>query len=310
MNQSEARTGEVTKRVVEYEVRDADDVLRGVTLDSRRLVVAGGARLVRVVPLTGRVIDQLETFPGPGGLAYDGRHLWQHVEGRFEQLDMRTGLTVRSINPGLDGVTGLECFEGGLLVLHDGGRCLARVEIVPHRGGIIAEDVATGAPLRGLAWSRGRAVDLHARRAPRHGSVLGPHRRAPPPARRGAALRPRRRCPRAPVVRRRRESHGARVHAAELDGMAAAPAPGVADRRAPPGARPLRDDAGLLRRDPGRVGAADVRAPPRPDSTSATPPSGPSRWPSSSGRASGPRCTSFTSPSTAPTTSFSRASAA
>ena len=155
MNQSKAATVEVVKRIVEYEVGEADDVLRGITLDSRRLVVAGGARLVRVVPLTGRVIDQLETFPGPGGLAYDGRYLWQHVEGRFEQLDVRTGLTLRSISPGLDGVTGLECFEGGLLVLHDGGRSLARVEIVPHRGGIVAEDAATDAPLRGLGWSRG-----------------------------------------------------------------------------------------------------------------------------------------------------------
>ena len=158
MNQIDTAPDELPRLVVEYEVPGIDEGVHGITFDSRHLVVASGARLVRLVPATGRVIDQLETFPRAGGLAFDGRHLWQHVDGRFEQLEVRTGLAVRSVAVDLDDDSGHESIEGDLLVLHAGGRLLARVELVDHAEGveaIVVADLPTDAPLRGLAWSRG-----------------------------------------------------------------------------------------------------------------------------------------------------------
>ena len=149
MNQSEAIRGEVVQLVREHVVVDSYDVVHGVTFDGRRLVVAGDYRLFRVAPDSGRDVDELETFPHRGGLAYDGKHLWQHTEDEFQQLDPRTALVVRAVAPPLDGVTGLECIGHDLLILHAGGRSLARVEIFD---GTVVSQFETEAPLRGLGW--------------------------------------------------------------------------------------------------------------------------------------------------------------
>jgi len=139
----------------EYVVQGAESALHGVTLDSRRVVVGSGSYLLRLVPGSGRLIERLETFPGQGGLAYDGRCLWQQSRGRLEQLEVRTGFVVRSAALDFDDVAGLECIDDGVLVLHAGGRSLARVAIIDHVRWVEARIVAesrTGAPLRGLVW--------------------------------------------------------------------------------------------------------------------------------------------------------------
>src|SRR5580704_14282344 len=151
MNSTEGvREEEVVRLVREEVVEEVDDVIHGVTFDDRRrLVLAAGARLVRRVPDSGRVVDQLETFPERGGLAYAGRCLWQHSEGCIQQLDQRTGFVLRSISPRLREITGLECIGDDLLVLHAAGRGLARVETLDAMS---IADVEVSGPLRGLAW--------------------------------------------------------------------------------------------------------------------------------------------------------------
>jgi hypothetical protein len=146
--------GDVAQLLSEYVVEEIDDDLYGVTFDGRRLVVAAGARLVRLVPESGRAVDQLETFADRGGLAYDGRHIWQHSEGRLQKLDPRTGFVLLAVSPGLEGITGLECVDNDLLVLHAGGRALARVETfrIEALGPRTIANVELSAPLQGLAW--------------------------------------------------------------------------------------------------------------------------------------------------------------
>jgi hypothetical protein len=141
---------EVLRLVREDIVAEVDDAIHGATFDGRRrLVLAAGARLVRRVPDSGRVVDQLETFPDPGGLAYAGRCLWQRSEGHVQQLDQRTGFVLRSISPRLREITGLECIGDDLLVLHAAGRALARVETLDA---VSVAEVELSAPMRGLAW--------------------------------------------------------------------------------------------------------------------------------------------------------------
>jgi hypothetical protein len=149
MNSTEAVGVEVLRPVREHVVEEVDDVIHGATFDGRRLVVAASNRLARLLPGSGRVVDQLETFPHRGGLAYDGRHLWQHSEGHLQHLDSRTGFVLRSISPQVSEVMGLECIGDDLLVLHAAGRALARVETLDATA---VADVEVDAPLRGLAW--------------------------------------------------------------------------------------------------------------------------------------------------------------
>jgi hypothetical protein len=135
--------------VHEQALDELDDVVHGIAFDGSRLVVAAGYRLVRIAPGSGRIIDQFETFPDRGGLAFDGRHLWQESEGKIQELDPRTGYVLRSLAPGLGEIAGLECIGDDLLVLHAGGRRLARVDTLDAVSLAHAEfDV----PLRGLAW--------------------------------------------------------------------------------------------------------------------------------------------------------------
>jgi hypothetical protein len=136
----------VREQVLDEEV---DDVIHGITFDGRRLVVAAGNRLVRISPSSGRVVDQFETFPDPGGLAYDGQDLWQKSEGHLQKLDPRTGFVLRSVSPGLGEIAGLECIGNDLLVLHAGGRAIARVETLDATS---VSHVDVDVPLHGLAW--------------------------------------------------------------------------------------------------------------------------------------------------------------
>jgi nucleotide-binding universal stress UspA family protein len=156
MNETKAQPEVVAQLVREREIASARDVAHGITFDASRLVVAGGRYLVRVVPASLRLVDELETFPVPGGLAYDGHYLWQRGDRAFQQLDVRTGIQVRAVAPELDGITGLACLEGDLLVLHAGGCSLTRLRVVDHAQSAEAVVVSrsdAAAPLRGLAFA-------------------------------------------------------------------------------------------------------------------------------------------------------------
>jgi hypothetical protein len=154
MNSTEAISANFARPVREYVVEGVDDAVHSATFDGRKLVVAASYRLLRLLPGTGRVVDQLETFPDRGGLAYDGRDLWQHSEGQLQHLNSRTGFVLRSISPRLGDIAGLECIGDDLLVLHAGGRAIARVETLDATS---LTNVEVNAPLRGLAWV-GRAL--------------------------------------------------------------------------------------------------------------------------------------------------------
>jgi hypothetical protein len=145
----DTRVAQVAHAVREHVVHEADGVIHGITFDGRRMVLATGARLIRVAPESGRVIDQFETFPDRGGLAYDGRCLWQHSEGRLQQLDRRTGFVLRSISPPVSEITGLGSMGRDLLVLHASGRALARVETLDST---CVTNVDLQGPMYGLAW--------------------------------------------------------------------------------------------------------------------------------------------------------------
>jgi hypothetical protein len=166
--------------VREYVVEEIAGDLQGATFDGKRVVVAAGDHLVRLAPDSGRPIDHLETFPESGGIAYDGRHLWQHSEEHLQQIDPRTGFVLRSISPQLGEITGLECVRSGLLlVLYSGGRALAHVETfsADRLDASVVARVELEVSLRGLGWigrdlwsSAGR--DL-CRLDPATGQILG-----------------------------------------------------------------------------------------------------------------------------------------
>jgi hypothetical protein len=154
MNWTDQLDHKVLPLVREHAIGETDGELHGATFDGRRLVLASGNRLLRLLPDNGRVVDQLETFPDRGGVAYDGRHLWQQSEGRIQELDPRTGFVLRSISPGLHEITGLERVDDDLLVLHSGGRALARVDTLARAETLDAVAVAQAefdVPLHGLA---------------------------------------------------------------------------------------------------------------------------------------------------------------
>jgi hypothetical protein len=152
MNQTEAVRGDIVQLVGEHIVPGIEEGVHGVAFDGKHLVVAAGYRIFRLVPDTGWLIDQLETSPSPGGLAFDGRHLWQCSEDRFQRIELRTGFVVRGIARNVEDVTGLECIESDLLVLHAKGGSLARIETLDAT---IVEEAQTTVPLQGLAWLRG-----------------------------------------------------------------------------------------------------------------------------------------------------------
>jgi nucleotide-binding universal stress UspA family protein len=144
----------------EYDAEDGDtgDVLHGIAFEDERVFVAGGRFLLRLAPDSGRVIDRLETWPDAGGFAFDGRRFWQRSAGQLQQLDLRTGLVVRSVSPALHDVTGLACFENHLLVLHAEGRRLTRIRVEEHafyNQAVVIWEAETSAPLRGLTWAGG-----------------------------------------------------------------------------------------------------------------------------------------------------------
>jgi nucleotide-binding universal stress UspA family protein len=144
--------------VREYEPLPTSEPLHGVTFDHGRLVLASGLYLFRIKPETGRIIDQLETFPATGGLAHDGRYFWQPCAGGIQKLDARTGFVARSLALDLKGTTGLECLERDVLVLHAEGRCFARIRVEDHAlstEAVVVSDIATDEQLRGLTWAGG-----------------------------------------------------------------------------------------------------------------------------------------------------------
>jgi hypothetical protein len=152
MNQTEAVRSDVAELVREHVVEGIDDAVHGATFDGRRLVLAAGYRLFRLAPDSGREVDEMETSPSRGGLAYDGRHLWQRSEAHLQQLEPRTGDVLKSIAPELDDITGLECLAGDLLILHAGGRSMARVETLDAT---VVAQFETKVPLHGLGWVGG-----------------------------------------------------------------------------------------------------------------------------------------------------------
>jgi hypothetical protein len=141
-----------------YDVDDAEHALHGVTFDDDRPIVASGPYLVRLAPESGRVVDRFATSAGSGGLAFDGRHVWQRSGNRLQQLELRTGSIRRSIAPALDEVTGLACVDGDLLVLHGAGRRLSRFHLTDRATATEATlvgEAEADAPLRGLTWADG-----------------------------------------------------------------------------------------------------------------------------------------------------------
>jgi hypothetical protein len=145
--------------VREYDATAAADALQGATFDGTRLVVASDAHLLRVVPENGRVVDRLETFPEPGGLAFDGSCLWQHKNGSLQQIDGRMGSVLQTVTPELSEVTGLECRGADLLVLHSAGRRLMRLQIDSlglADDAVVVGEKQTDVALRGLAWVAGQ----------------------------------------------------------------------------------------------------------------------------------------------------------
>ncbi len=144
-----------------YEAAGPGGAIHGAAFEAGRLVLAWDAYLLRITPDSGRVVDRLETFPAPGGLAYDGSALWQRSqgpEGLLQQLDPRTGFVVQSVALQLEGITGLACLESDLLVLHAGGRRLTRLHVKPwglEREAVVVSAVDVPIALRGLAWAGG-----------------------------------------------------------------------------------------------------------------------------------------------------------
>jgi hypothetical protein len=160
MNTTPSAREDRTQLVREHEVpvTGTSAPVHGVTHYDGKLVLASGEYLFRLRTDNGRLVDHLQTFPIVGGLAYDGTYLWQRGSRGVEQVDARTGAVVRAVTPELTDLMGMECMQGDLLLLHRGGRSLARLRIEDHALGtraLTVSDVPTEVVLRGLAWDGG-----------------------------------------------------------------------------------------------------------------------------------------------------------
>lgn len=126
--------------------------VHGVTFDGARVWFAHGEGIVALDPATGELVGRLAAA-ADAGTAFDGKHLYQIVEGRIDKINPADGRIVASIPaPGHGGDSGLTWAEGSLWVGEYRARKIHQID--PATGAIL-RTIESDRFVTGVTWVDG-----------------------------------------------------------------------------------------------------------------------------------------------------------
>ncbi|KWA13709.1 glutaminyl-peptide cyclotransferase [Burkholderia territorii] len=128
------------------------DGVHGVTFDGQRVWFASGDKLNALDPARGTTVRALEVA-AHAGTAFDGRHLFQIVEGRIEKIDPDSGRVLATIPaPGGGADSGLAWAEGTLWV---GEYRERKIHQVDPQSGAVLRTIESNRFVTGVTWVDG-----------------------------------------------------------------------------------------------------------------------------------------------------------
>ncbi|KUY92676.1 glutamine cyclotransferase [Burkholderia territorii] len=128
------------------------DGVHGVTFDGQRVWFASGDKLNALDPVRGTTVRALEVA-AHAGTAFDGRHLFQIVEGRIEKIDPDSGRVLATIPaPGGGADSGLAWAEGTLWV---GQYRERKIHQVDPQSGAVLRTIESNRFVTGVTWVDG-----------------------------------------------------------------------------------------------------------------------------------------------------------
>ncbi|KUZ27524.1 glutaminyl-peptide cyclotransferase [Burkholderia territorii] len=128
------------------------DGVHGVTFDGQRVWFASGDKLNALDPARGTTVRALEVA-AHAGTAFDGRHLFQIVEGRIETIDPDSGRVLATIPaPGGGADSGLAWAEGTLWV---GQYRERKIHQVDPQSGAVLRTIESNRFVTGVTWVDG-----------------------------------------------------------------------------------------------------------------------------------------------------------
>ncbi|AOI65921.1 glutamine cyclotransferase [Burkholderia territorii] len=128
------------------------DGVHGVTFDGQRVWFASGDKLNALDPACGTTVRALDVA-AHAGTAFDGRHLFQIVEGRIEKIDPDSGRVLATIPaPGGGADSGLAWAEGTLWV---GQYRERKIHQVDPQSGAVLRTIESNRFVTGVTWVDG-----------------------------------------------------------------------------------------------------------------------------------------------------------
>ncbi|KVV49422.1 glutamine cyclotransferase [Burkholderia territorii] len=128
------------------------DGVHGVTFDGQRVWFASGDKLNALDPARGTTVRALDVA-AHAGTAFDGRHLFQIVEGRIEKIDPDSGRVLATIPaPGGGADSGLAWAEGTLWV---GQYRERKIHQVDPQSGAVLRTIESNRFVTGVTWVDG-----------------------------------------------------------------------------------------------------------------------------------------------------------
>ncbi|KVG59121.1 glutaminyl-peptide cyclotransferase [Burkholderia territorii] len=128
------------------------DGVHGVTFDGQRVWFASGDKLNALDPARGTTVRALDVA-AHAGTAFDGRHLFQIVEGRIEKIDPDSGRVLATIPaPGGGADSGLAWAEGTLWV---GQYRERKIHQVDPQSGTVLRTIESNRFVTGVTWVDG-----------------------------------------------------------------------------------------------------------------------------------------------------------
>ncbi|KWH13330.1 glutamine cyclotransferase [Burkholderia territorii] len=128
------------------------DGVHGVTFDGQRVWFASGDKLNALDPARGTTVRALDVA-AHAGTAFDGRHLFQIVEGRIETIDPDSGRVLATIPaPGGGADSGLAWAEGTLWV---GQYRERKIHQVDPQSGAVLRTIESNRFVTGVTWVDG-----------------------------------------------------------------------------------------------------------------------------------------------------------
>jgi glutamine cyclotransferase len=126
--------------------------VHGVTYDGQNAWFAAGDKLIAFDPATGKRLRSLDVA-GDAGTAFDGRHLFQIVEGRIHKIELETGRVLSTTPaPGGGADSGLAWAEGTLWVGQYRERKIHQVD--PDTGTVL-RTIESNRFVTGVTWVDG-----------------------------------------------------------------------------------------------------------------------------------------------------------